>query len=184
MVLSEVPGGEAQTEKTFLLPDPSFLGAAALHYQGGRLANGDQIQRLGCLHGPLDLEQCSVTFSVETLVVLSSLLRKPGNRSILESAESLSEHPTFRRGNLGDQTSQDLGMFRSSNQLLDCLAWGRSCFRVLSGPLFSHLKKCFSSCKTLQLFPISNHLIDPQREEAGLTSGASIGAGRRDTDRF
>lgn len=68
--------------------------------------------------GPLDLEQCSITFSAELLVVLSSLLRKPGNRGILESAASLSEHPTFRRGNLGDQTSQDLGMFRSSNQLL------------------------------------------------------------------
>lgn len=66
---------------------------------------------------PLDLEQCSVTFSVEMLVVLSSLLRKPGDRGILESAASLSEHPTLRRGNLGDQTSQDLGMFWFSNQL-------------------------------------------------------------------
>jgi hypothetical protein len=79
--------------------------------------------------GPLDLEQCSITFSAELLVVLSSLPRKPGNRGILESAASLSEYPTFRRGNLGDQTSQDLGMFRSSNQLLRLFNLGSELFQ-------------------------------------------------------
>lgn len=71
----------------------------------------------GCLAGPSDLVHCSVTVSADMLVVLSSLLSKPVNRDILESAASLSEHPTFRRGNVGDRTSQDLGVFRSSNQL-------------------------------------------------------------------
>lgn len=101
-----------QAKRTFVFsyPDPSFLGAAwprAINYR---------VLWSVCM-GPLDLGQCSVTYSVEVLVVLSSLLRKPGDRVILQSAASLSECSTLGRGNLGDQTSQDLGMFWSSNQL-------------------------------------------------------------------
>lgn len=106
----------------------------------------------GVSMGPLDPEQCSVTFSVEMLAVLSSLERKPGNSGILESAASLSEYPTFRRGNLGDQTTQDLGMLMSSSQLTGRLTWGRSSFRVLSGPLFSHLKMCHLLSLVVKLF--------------------------------
>lgn len=98
--------------------------------------------------GPLDLGQCSVTFSVEMLVVLSYLLRKPGDRGILESAASLS---TLRRGNLTGSDKPrpgDVLVLKPVMLLLPvCLTWSGSCFRVLSSVYFLTSRNVTNSLK-------------------------------------